>query len=293
MVEEVLALLGAAPGGLLVDGTVGQGGHSALWLAGDEGRTVIGIDRDGEMLERAKARLSPYAGRFRLVKGTFAETRRILDELDEDLCDAALLDLGVNSAHLDEKERGFSFDGGPLDSRFDREEERTLAALLARIPEVQLADALFHLGGERHSRRIARAIVNQRNRTPLRDAAQLADLVARSLPRRRGGRPRIHPATRTFQALRMLLNDEMGHLERGLPEVVGCIRPGGRLAVISFHSGEDGRVKRAFKEEKKSGRGNILTKKPLMATEEETRRNPRARSARLRGLEIAATGASE
>ncbi|MCK6481637.1 MAG: 16S rRNA (cytosine(1402)-N(4))-methyltransferase RsmH [Planctomycetes bacterium] len=285
MVREVLDLLRAAEGGLLLDGTVGLGGHAAAWLAAAEGARVLGLDRDGEMAERAAANLAPFAPRFRVVQGTFAEARRILRECEESRADAALLDLGANSVHFDDPARGFSFAGGPLDARFDRGAGETLAALLARIPEEELADALFLLGGERHSRRIARALCAERRRAPLRDAARLADVVARASGGRRGSR--IHPATRTFQALRMLVNDEMGHLERGLPEVVGCIRPGGRLAVLSFHSGEDGRVKRFFREGARAGRFRLLTRKPLLAGEDEVARNPRSRSARLRAVEVA------
>jgi 16S rRNA (cytosine1402-N4)-methyltransferase len=288
MVAEVLDLLRAGEGGLLVDGTVGLGGHAAAWLRSSEGARVLGLDRDGEIAERARERLAPFAPRFRVVRGTFAASRRILREHEEGLADAGLLDLGVNSLHLDDPARGFSFAGGPLDARFDRGEGEGLAVLLARIPEAELADALFLLGGETRARRIARAIVAERRRAPLRDGARLADVVSRALGGRRGrgrGGVRTHPATRTFQALRMLVNDEMGHLERGLPEMVGCLRPGGRLAVIAFHSGEDGRVKRFFREESRAGRLRLLTKKPLRAGPEEVRRNPRARSARLRAVE--------
>jgi 16S rRNA (cytosine1402-N4)-methyltransferase len=292
MVREVLDLLRAAEGGLLLDGTVGLGGHAAAWLGASQGGRVLGLDRDGEMAERAAERLRPHGPRARVVKGTFSEARRILREHEEKWADAGLLDLGANSAQLDDPARGFSFEGGPLDARFDRFEGEGLEALLARIPEEELADALFLLGGERHSRRIAKAIVAERRRAPFRDAGRLADVVARAGggpprgSRGRGGRPRLHPATRTFQALRMLVNDEMGHLDRGLPEIVGCIRPGGRLAILSFHSGEDGRVKRFLREGARAGRLRLLTKKPLRAAGDEVALNPRSRSARLRAAEI-------
>lgn len=284
MVREVLRLLQGEEGGLLLDGTVGLGGHAAAWLEASKGGRVLGLDRDGEMAERAAARLGPHAPRFRVVRGTFAEARRILREHEEGLADAGLLDLGVNSLQFDDPDRGFSFAGGPLDARFDRFEGESLAHLLERIPERELADALFHLGGERKSRRIAAALCAERRRAPLRDAARLADVVARAAGGR--GRGRLHPATRTFQALRMLVNDEMGHLERGLPEMVGCLRPGGRLAVLAFHSGEDGRVKRFLRAGERRGRLRVLTKKPLRPSAEEVRRNPRARSARLRAAEV-------
>lgn len=289
MAAEVLELLRAGEGGLLLDGTVGLGGHAAAWLGATGEARVLGLDRDGTMAARAAERLAPFAPRFRVVRGTFAGARRILREHEAGLADAGLLDLGVNSAQFDDPSRGFSFGGGPLDARFDREEGEGLAALLRHIPENELADALFLLGGERKSRRIARAVCEERRRAPLRDAAHLADVVARAAGGR-GGRGRIHPATRTFQALRMLVNDEMGHLERGLPEMVGCLRPGGRLAVIAFHSGEDGRVKRFFREGARAGRLRLLTKKPLRPGPEEVRRNPRARSARLRAVEVVGEG---
>ena len=282
MAREVLDLLRASSGGLLVDGTVGLGGHAEAWLrASAEGR-VLGIDRDGTMAARAAERLAAFGPRFRVVQGTFAEARRILREHEGGAADAGLLDLGVNSAQIDDPARGFSFAGGPLDARFDPEEGESLAALIARIPEAELADAIFLLGGERHARRIARAVVAERRRAPLRDAARLADVVARAAGGRRG---RIHPATRTFQALRMLVNEEMGHLARGLPEMIGCLRPGGRLAVIAFHSGEDRAVKGCFREGARSGALRLLTKKPLRPAGDEVRANPRARSARLRAAE--------
>jgi 16S rRNA (cytosine1402-N4)-methyltransferase len=284
MAREALELLRAAEGGLLLDGTVGLGGHAAAWLGASEGGRVLGLDRDGEMAARAAGRLRPYGDRARVVKGTFAEARRILREVEGRLADAGLLDLGLNSAQVDDPARGFSFAGGPLDGRFDREEGEGIAELLARIPERELADAIFLLGGDRKARRIARAVVEERRRAPLRDAGRLADVVARAAG---GPRGRLHPATRTFQALRMLVNEEMGHLDRGLPEMVGCIRPGGRLAVIAFHSGEDGRVKRFFREGAREGRLRLLTRKPLRPAAEEARRNPRARSARLRAVEVA------
>ncbi len=286
MAAEALDLLRAGEGGLLLDGTVGLGGHAAAWLAASGEARVLGLDRDGTMAAAAAERLGPFAPRFRIVRGTFAEARRILREHEEGLADAGLLDLGVNSAQFDDPARGFSFAGGPLDARFDRESEPSLPQLLARIPESELADALFLLGGERKSRRIARAICTERRRAPIRDSAHLADVVARAAGGR-GTLRRLHPATRTFQALRMLVNDEMGHLERGLPEMVGCLRPGGRLAVLAFHSGEDGRVKRFFREGAREGRLRLLTKKPLRPGADEVRRNPRSRSARLRVAEVA------
>jgi 16S rRNA (cytosine1402-N4)-methyltransferase len=292
MAGEILALLRGEEGGLLLDGTVGLGGHAAAWLGASQGGRVLGIDRDGEMAARAEERLRPWTGRFRVVKGTFAEARRILREEEGRLADAGLLDLGANSAQFDDPARGFSFSGGPLDGRFDRAEGEGMAALLARIPEEELSEALFVLGGERNARRIARAVVAERRRAPIRDAGRLADVVARASGGRRAGRSRIHPATRTFQALRMLVNDEMDHLERGLPEMVGCIRPGGRLAVLSFHSGEDGRVKRFFREGAREGRLRLLTRKPARPAEEEVRRNPRSRSARLRAVEVLDDGRS-
>jgi 16S rRNA (cytosine1402-N4)-methyltransferase len=193
------------------------------------------------------------------------------------VCDRVLLDLGVSSMQLDRPERGFSFMAdGPLDMRMDTSAPTTAAEWLASVSEQELADTIFALGDERHSRRIARRIVEARRRTPIRRTAQLADLVAGALPpaARHG---RIHPATRTFQAIRMLVNDEMGELERGLAAAVDCLAVGGRLAVISFHSHEDRLVKHFLR-----AHCDVVTKKPIEASLDEVRDNPRARSAKLR-----------
>jgi 16S rRNA (cytosine1402-N4)-methyltransferase len=282
LVAETLEALALAPGLVVVDGTVGAGGH-ALQIARviGPGGTLIGLDRDAEILACAQAAFTSEAAgaqvRVSLHHLVFSRMREALSQLGLQHCDRVLLDLGVSSLQLDSSRRGFSFMAdGPLDMRMDASAETTAARWLAKVPEPELARVLFEYGGERHSRRVARAIVTARQRTPLQRTQQLADIVLRALPppARRG---RIHAATRTFQAIRMAVNDELGELQRGLEAARDCLRPDGRLCVISFHSAEDGLVKRFVRE-----RMQPLWRKPVTAGERELAANPRARSARLR-----------
>jgi 16S rRNA (cytosine1402-N4)-methyltransferase len=284
LVAETLEALALAPGMVVVDGTVGAGGH-ALGIAraiGPDG-TLIGLDRDVEILACAReafahAAKAPGAqARVSLHHLVFSRMREALSQAGFRNCDRVLLDLGVSSLQLDSSRRGFSFMAdGPLDMRMDASAQTTAAAWLARVPEPELARVLFEYGGERHSRRIARAICTARQRTPLQRTQQLADLVVRSLPPP-ARRQRIHPATRTFQAIRMAVNDEPGELQNGLVAARDCLRPGGRLCVISFHSAEDGMVKRFVREQMQP-----LWRKPVTPGPDELAVNPRARSARLR-----------
>lgn len=280
MVDEVVRLLLEAGADLVVDATVGAGGHSAAFLAArGETARVVGLDRDGAMIERARERLEPFGDRATLVNRSFAEIEAVLDELGIDVVDGAVFDLGASSVHFDEAGRGFSFLApGPLDMRYDREAGETAEEIVNGATEERLADLLHEYGDERHARRVARAIVAAR---PVKDTLRLADVVAGAV----GRSGKIHPATRTFQALRVAVNREFEHVERGLPGAVRRLRPGGRVVAIGFHSGEDGLVKRLFREEAAAGRVNLLAKKPLRPTAEEVRRNPRARSARLRACE--------
>ncbi len=278
MPAEVLAGLAVRPGGVYVDGTFGAGGHSRL-LA-EAGARVIAFDVDPD------ARVpGDLAGAVTLVRENFAGLEPALDALGIANVDGALFDLGVSSMHFDRAERGFSLQrDGPLDMRMNPQAGSTAQDLLAELPEVDLADIIFRLGEERASRRIARAIVRARDEGRLPDrTVALADLVARAA--RVPGHWRIHPATRTFQALRLAVNDELGALERGLAAAVSRTLPGGRIAVISFHSLEDRIVKHAFRND---ARVRPLTKKPIVAGEPELARNPRARSAKLRIAERAA-----
>jgi 16S rRNA (cytosine1402-N4)-methyltransferase len=281
LLAETLELLAVRPGGLYVDGTVGLGGHAAAVLraSGPDGR-LVGLDRDGETLERARARLAEFGGRARLEQGDY---REIPQRLCGEAADGILLDLGVSSAQLDDAERGFSFQAeGPLDMRMDRSGGTTAAFLVNRLGEKDLADLIYEYGEEPASRRIARAILFARQRKPIETTTELADIVRRAAPRRRPGAP--HPATRTFQALRIRVNRELEGLAGALEEAAGCLNPGGRLAVIAFHSLEDRAAKEALRA--LSARGfRVLTRKPVRPGEAEVRANPRARSARLRAVQ--------
>jgi 16S rRNA (cytosine1402-N4)-methyltransferase len=277
MPAEVLQLLAPAPGETFVDATVGAGGHARLLAerVGPSGR-LIGLDQDAAMLERARPRLDGLP--VTPVHANFDRIREVLDELGVSAVDGVFADLGVCSDQLDEAERGFSFQqAGPLDMRLDPTEGEPASVLLRRLNERDLADLIYEYGEERFSRRIARRIVEVRKRTPLETTQQLADLIRGCVPRGRPGG--IDPATRTFQALRIAVNDELGALDRLLAALPACLRPGGRVAILSFHSLEDRRVKQAFRDRR---HWDVLTPKPVQAGDEETRTNPRSRSAKLR-----------
>jgi 16S rRNA (cytosine1402-N4)-methyltransferase len=286
LVDEILSFLALAPGAVVVDATVGAGGHALQLLPRIlPGGRLVGIDRDPEILEIAGARLRPFGDAARLVHARADEIDAVLEREGLTAVDAVLLDLGVSSLQLDRAARGFSFDqDGPLDMRMDPRTERTAADFVNHESEATIAKCLRELADERFANRIARAIVTARARRPFRRTLELADLVARSVPSPRPGRghARLHPATRTFQALRIAVNDELGNLERALPKAVAALRPGGRVAVVSFHSLEDGIVKRFFRDEARAGRLQIETKKPVGPGDAEVERNPRSRSARLR-----------
>jgi 16S rRNA (cytosine1402-N4)-methyltransferase len=276
MLAEAIDALGVRPRALYLDGTYGAGGHTRAIVA--RGGRVVAFDLDPD------ATLAPdLAASVTLVRRTFAELGAALDELGVDAVDGALFDLGVSSMQFDRPERGFSlrFDG-PLDMRMNPAAGRTAYDLLATLPESELADVIFTFGEERASRRIARAIVAAREagRLPER-TLDLARLVS-GVVQVRGKRERVHPATRTFQALRIAVNDELGSLERGLDAAIARTRPGGRITAISFHSLEDRIVKHRFRGD---DRVRPVTKKPLLPGDDELARNPRARSAKLRVAE--------
>ena len=285
MPTEVLALLEPQRGGRFLDCTVGAGGHARLLLEAGADR-VLGCDRDGEVLPLAAAALAPWAARVELVHADYRQIDGLLKRRGLASVDGALADLGVSSVQLEAPGRGFSFRRDePLDMRMDRSTGQTAADVLRDASERTLADGIFEYGEERHARRIARAIVAARGRGPLTSTGQLAALVRRAAPRRRG--QRIDPATRTFQALRIWVNRELEGLGEFLRAVCGRLRAGARLAVISFHSLEDRIVKRALRE---LGHGpaaavRVLTKRPLRPRRDEVGLNPRARSARLRAAE--------
>jgi 16S rRNA (cytosine1402-N4)-methyltransferase len=277
--REVLELLAPIPGQVIVDATVGSGGHARLLAerVAPNGH-LIGLDCDAAMLDLARPRLQGLP--VTLAHANFDQLRAVLNRLNVPAVDAVLADLGVCSNQLDAAARGLSFQqSGPLDMRLNPDEGEPASALLRRLSERELADLIYQYGEERFSRRIARKIVETRQRTPLETTEQLAELVRRCVPRPKGRAGGTDPATRTFQALRIAVNDELGSLERLLASLPRCLRPGGKAAIISFHSLEDRRVKHAFAVKEV---WQVLTKKPVQATDEEVRQNPRARSAKLR-----------
>ena len=273
MVDEVVELLAGVD--VVVDMTLGAGGHTAALLAAGV-RRVVGVDRDPEALAIARERLAAFGDRVEVLRARFSE-------VDEDdvggPAGGMLFDLGVSSMQLDEPNRGFSFrEDGPLDMRMAgaSDEEPSAADLVNGLSERELADLIFHFGDERQSRRIAAAIVRKR---PIATTDQLAGVVVGAVGRRPGG---PHPARRTFQALRIAVNRELEELAASLPHATGLLVPGGRVLVISYHSLEDGIVKRAFRDDPGL---RALTKKPVVATDDERAANPRARSAKLRAAE--------
>jgi len=300
MMKEVIDMLQLKPGGVYVDGTVGLGGHSAAILCKIQPNGfLIGIDRDNESLSKAGERLKSFPGSYRLVHDNYKNLPLTLNRLGIESVDGVLLDLGVSSWQLLSPDRGFSFQADAmLDMRMDRTQSRTAAAIVNETPESELADIIYRYGEERFSRRIAAAIVNERVLSPVTRCAQLAGIVSRVVPKR--GRQGIHPATRTFQALRIAVNEELGGLEEFIPEIACFLKPRGRFAVIAFHSLEDRIIKRAFR--KLAGQcvcdappelcrcdrlvsAKILTSRPITPGTEELAVNPRARSARLRAVE--------
>ncbi len=298
LLQETIELLAAARGGLFVDCTVGLGGHSEAILQASRDATVLGIDRDDEALGLARERLAQYGSRFRAAHADFRELTRVLATAKVRQARGILADLGVSSWQLDSPSRGFSFrHDAPLDMRMDvAGGGETAAELLGRLSEVDIARIIFEYGEERRSRRIARFIVERRERgEPVSTTRDLAQLVERAVGP--GKKRRIHPATRTFQALRIAVNQELEDLDRFVAEAVDLLEPEGRLAVISFHSLEDRIIKRTLL--KLSGRCqcpprvpqctcgarrmiDILTRRPITPGEEEVADNPRARSAKLR-----------
>jgi len=277
--------------GVYVDATVGEGGHAeALLRSTAASDRLIGLDRDAEVLQVARRRLAPFGSRVVLVHGHAAELRSILNALDVPRVSGILLDLGVSSYQLDLPERGFSFTReGPLDMRMDRMTEQTAAMLINSLGEVELVDLIQRYGEERWARRIARAILRARHRAPLQTTRELAAIITQVIPAS-ARPPRIHPATRTFQALRIAVNQELSKLEESLRVAVACLYPGARLCVIAYHSLEDRIVKRTFRklaavQELAPPEVQLLTRKPITCSLTERRLNPRARSAKLRVLE--------
>jgi 16S rRNA (cytosine1402-N4)-methyltransferase len=289
LLEEALAILQPRAGGRYLDATVGLGGHAETLLI-DSAPTghLCGIDRDAEALALAKDRLRRFGDRVELLQGDFAMLSAIAAENEWSPFDGILFDLGFSSFQLDDASRGFSFmRDGPLDMRMDRQgDEQSAAELLAETSERDLTRILRDYGEERWARRIAARIVQERRTQPLTSTAQLARLVAAAVPRRAWPR-RIHVATRTFQALRIAVNDELGRLGHGLRDAVELLAAGGRICIISFHSLEDRIAKETLRGWARSEppRVHLLTKRPVGPTEREIETNPRARSAKLRAAE--------
>jgi len=313
LLTEVIKWLRPEQGGTFIDCTLGLGGHTEAILEASPDSRVIGIDRDQEAIELAQKRLAIFENRFQAVYANFADVSSVMSEIGIGQVQGILADIGVSSLQLDDRERGFSFASDALlDMRMDRGADETAADLVNNLGESELADLIFEYGEERGSRRIARAIVREREREPITSTKRLADVVVRALKVR--GRWRIHPATRTFQALRIALNSELQSLERFIPDAVSLLASKSRLAVISFHSLEDRIVKRSFLREsgrciceaasitrlragiedepgiicRRCGaraRVTVLTRKPMRPGEEEMKRNPRSRSALLRVCE--------
>ena len=301
--DQVLVWLQPHSGGWYIDATLGAGGHAkGILLASRPDGRLLGLDADPDALLHASKVLEPFGDRVTLRVANFRQLGAVAGALDIREVDGILMDLGLSSRQLDEAERGFSFaQDGPLDMRMDRSRRESAADLVNTLSEAELSGILWQYGEERHSRRIARAIVAAR---PLVTTGQLADLVARTV----GRREKIHPATRTFQALRIAVNEELEALSEALPEARDLLRPGGRLAVIAFHSLEDRLVKEFYRQEARAcicppelpvcvcqhqATLRVLTSKPVRPSAEETVRNPRSRSARLRVAERlgqAATG---
>jgi 16S rRNA (cytosine1402-N4)-methyltransferase len=295
MEGQVVGGLRPRPGARLVDGTLGLGGHAVALLAAAPDSTLLGVDQDADALEVARKRLETFGDRAILRHGSFADLATLMAAEGWDGADAILLDLGVSSMQLDVGERGFSFrTDGPLDMRMDRDREPSAADVVNTWDESEIARVIFEYGEERRSRAIARAIVRAR---PLATTAQLADVVARVVGR---GEPGLHPATRTFQGIRIAVNDELGALDRVLADGWRLLRTGGRLAILAYHSLEDRRVKDAFRRWAAdcvcppaipqcvcdwNAKVCLVTTRPLRPDAVEIARNPRARSARLRVVE--------
>ena len=301
MPDEVAELLKVRQGGNYLDGTLGGGGHSELILeASAPDGTVIGIDRDMDAVVAAQERLRRFGGRFIAVHGSFGEMASIARIHGDGLFDGILLDLGVSSHQLDTPERGFSFRfDGPLDMRMDKDNGVSAATVVNSMPVREIERIIKEYGEERWARKIAQRIVKVREDKPIETTMELAGLVEMEIPRK-FHEERIHPATRTFQALRIVVNSEMEQLEKALKDGIALLRTGGRMAVIAFHSLEDRMVKHAFRDASGTCRCprhlplcvcgltpsiRVITSRPRVASAEEVAKNPRARSAKLRAVE--------
>lgn len=300
LLEETISLVDPKPNGIYVDATLGLGGHAEAILERIPGSRLFGVDQDTQAIEFARERLARFGDRVSIFHSNFSSIKEVLSSAGVESVNGIIADLGVSSLQLDSVERGFSFRfDAPLDMRMDsKSQDLTAAELLANLSETEIANLIYEYGEERFSRRIARRIVEKREAgEPVSTTKQLADLIERSV--KRSPKDKIHPATRTFQALRIAVNREIEILEQFVTDAVDVLKIEGRLAVITFHSLEDRVIKHTF--QKLSGkctcppripqcvcgavkRGEILTRKPILPTDDETRENPRSRSAKLRGF---------
>ena len=297
--REVIQNFNLLGGSLIVDGTLGDGGHAELLLKNTTSVRVLGIDRDMRAIERAEKRLAPFRDRITLVQGNFSDIKTILKKANVMNVDGLLLDLGVSSPQLDSPDRGFSFmRNGPLDMRMDSSQKITAADLLVELPDEELVSVLKGYGEERFSKRIVRAIRQAQKQSAVKTTLQLSNIISSVIHASR--QTKIHPATRTFQALRIAVNGELEHIKKALRDSVDVLQESARIIVISFHSLEDRIVKNFFKTEEKGcvcppkipicscghkQRLKIITRKPIIPAVEEVRRNSRASSAKLRVAE--------
>ncbi|MBP1709598.1 MAG: S-adenosyl-methyltransferase mraW [Deltaproteobacteria bacterium] len=301
LVNETVTTLNCHPGGIYVDGTIGGGSHAYhVFKTCPDIKLLIGIDRDEDALLQAERKLASFKSQVVLIKENYSQIKTIISDLQIKSVDGVLLDLGVSSHQLLTSNRGFSFSiEGPLDMRMDRKQQITASDLVNTLPEQELEKILREYGEERYAASIAKTIVRERKKESIETTLELAKVVTKTIPFSPHPR-KIHPATRTFQALRIAVNDEFSNLESVLPDAIDTLAPRGRIAVISFHSLEDRIVKNFFRQQSKScvcpphlpkcacgqiRKLKVLTKKPIVPTAEEIRMNPRSRSARLRGAE--------
>ncbi len=286
MADEVLSLVGEVSPSLVVDGTVGAGGHARMMLESLTVSLLVGMDGDAKALDVARDNLSRFGERVRLVHAPYCMIEDVMQEVGYSKAGAVLLDLGLSSMQVDDPARGFSFRAdGPLDMRMDQDSDLTAWDVVNSYSRDELEGVIKRYGEERWSSRIAWAIVRAREKAPINTTGELAGIVSRAIPRRFHSR-RIDPATRTFQAIRIEVNRELHCLGRFLQVVFRLLEPKGRVVVISFHSLEDRMVKRAFREMEDRGLGRRVTKRPLVPSKDEVTANPRARSAKLRCFEV-------
>ena len=303
LLQETIEGLNIRPDGIYADGTLGGGGHASEVAARlTEGGRLIGIDQDADAIAAATERLKPFGDRVTIVRDNYVNMKHVLADLGIEAVDGICLDLGVSSYQLDTAERGFSYmEDAPLDMRMDRRADRTAADLVNECSEQELFRIIRDYGEDRFAKNIAKHIVKARERKAIRTTGELADIIRGAIPMKiqvTGG----HPAMRTFQALRIALNGELQVLEDSIDEMIGLLKPGGRICIITFHSLEDRIVKNGFRRNEspctcppgfpvcvcgKKSRGMVITKKPILPTEEETEENPRSRSAKLRIFERA------